>query len=171
MQAHNQATFVSERSRYAHPQDIVVEMAQMKMTRSPNRLVTYGIGSCIIITLYDPTKKMGMLSHTMFPNHTGKGPNTNPFRSVDSAVVEMIKRIKASGSRIENLEAKIVGGADMFPNIGNGGMPVGEENVLASKEALLEGGVGLIGEVVGGNVGRSVVFDTASGIVTVMVKI
>lgn len=45
-----------------------------------------------------------------------------------------------------------------------------EENVLAVKEKLRKEGIPLAGEVVGGSVGRSVEFDTASGIVTVRVK-
>lgn len=143
----------------------------MEVTSSPNRLVTYGIGSCIVITLYDPLKKMGALAHTMLSHIEGRSQNTNPFKFSDYAVEEMIRKMRALGSRIEDLEAKIVGGADMFPNISHGGVSVGEENVLAAKEKLKEEGVGLAGEVVGGRVGRSVVFDTTSGVVTVMIKI
>lgn len=146
-------------------------MAQMKVTSSPNRLVTSGIGSCVVTTLYDPVRKMGALAHTMLPRIAESKLNTNPEKFTDYAVEEMIRRMRASGSRIEDLVAKIVGGADMFPNIGHSSGPVGEENVLAAREKLKEMDVGLAGEVVGGRVGRSVVFDTSSGIVTVRIKI
>jgi len=143
----------------------------MEVTKSPNRLVTFGIGSCVVITLYDPVRKTGALAHTMLPHIEDGKPSNNPFKFTDYAVEEMIRKMRTSGSRIGNLEAKIVGGADMFPDIGHGSMPVGAENALAAKERLRKEGVGLAGEVVGGSVGRSVVFDTASGIVTVRVKI
>ena len=151
--------------------DVVVEMGKMEVASSPDRLVTSGIGSCIVITLYDPVRKRGALAHTMLPRIEESRMNTNPFKFTDYAVEEMVRRMRASGSRVGDLEAKIVGGADMFPSIGHSSMSVGEENVLAAKERLRKEGVGLAGEVVGGSVGRSVVFDTASGIVTVRMKI
>lgn len=146
-------------------------MAQMKVTSSPNRLVTFGVGSCIVTTLYDPVRKMGAMAHTMLPYIADGNSSSNPFKFADYAVEEMLRKMRSSCSSIKDLEAKIVGGADMFPNIGHGIMSMGQENVLAARESLRKEGVGSAGEVVGGSMGRSVMFDTASGIVTVMVKI
>ena len=125
----------------------------------------------MVIALYDPVRKGGALAHTMLPHIAEGSPGSNPFKFTDYAVEEMIRRMRASGSRTKDLEAKIVGGADMFPNIGKGDTLTGKKNVLAARERLKKEGVGLAGEVVGGSVGRSVVFDTVSGIVTVRVKI
>ena len=143
----------------------------MKVTRSPNRLVTSGIGSCTVITLYDPVRKIGALAHTMLPCIKDNRLNTNPLKFTDYAVEEMIGKMRTLDVRIENLEAKIVGGADMFPNMTQSVLSIGEENVLAAKEKLMKEGIKLVGEVVGGNVGRSVMFDTATGIVTAEMKI
>lgn len=69
------------------------------------------------------------------------------------------------------MEVKIFGAANMFPSLIHESFSTGEENVLAVKEKLRKEGIPLVGEVVGGSVGRSVEFNTASGIITVRVKI
>ena len=153
------------------PEDIMVYTAQVKVTQAPNKLVALGVGSCIVITLYDHMLKIGGMAHTMLPDSTKSGPISNPFKFADLAVDEIIRKMESLGSQRRNMEAKIVGGANMFPSLGHASLRAGEENVLAVKEKLRKEGISLVGEVVGGSVGRSVEFDTASGIVTVRVKI
>jgi len=153
------------------PEDIVVDTAQVKVTQAPKRLVALGVGSCVVITFYDPVLKVGAMAHTMLPDSTKSGPTSNPFKFADLAIDEVIRKMESLGSQRRNMEAKIVGGANMFPSLGHGSLRAGEENVLAVKEKLRKDGIRLAGEVVGGSVGRSVEFDTASGIVTVRVKI
>lgn len=153
------------------PEDIVVDTAQVKVTQASNRLVALGIGSCIVVTLYDPMLKVGAMAHTMLPDSTKSGSISNPFKFSNLAIDEMIRKMESLGSQRRNMEAKIVGGANMFPSLGHESLKTGEENALAVKEKLGKEGIPLAGEVVGGSVGRSVEFDTASGIVTVRVKI
>ena len=153
------------------PEDIVVDTAEVKVTQAPNRLVALGIGSCIVITLYDPMLKVGAMAHTMLPDSTKSGPTSNPLKFADLAMDQMIRKMESLGSNRQNMEAKIVGGANMFPSLGHESLRTGEENVLAVKEKLRKEGIPLAGEVVGGSVGRSVEFDTASGIVTVRVRV
>ena len=153
------------------PEDIVVDTAQVKVTQAPNKLVALGVGSCIVITLYDPMLKAGGMAHAMLPDSTKSGFSSNPFKFADLAIDHIVRKMESLGSKKQNMEAKIVGGANMFPSLGHGSLRAGEENVLAVKEKLRKDGIRLAGEVVGGSVGRSVEFDTASGIVTVRVKI
>jgi chemotaxis receptor (MCP) glutamine deamidase CheD len=65
------------------------------------------------------------------------------------------------------MEAKIVGGANMFPNLR---ADLGSENIRSAKEKLDREHIGLTRECVGGSAGRSVEFCTATGVVTVMMK-
>ncbi|MCW3984860.1 MAG: chemotaxis protein CheD [Candidatus Bathyarchaeota archaeon] len=152
-------------------EDIVVDTAQVKATQTPNRLVALGVGSCIVVTLYDPMLKVGAMAHAMLPDSTEHGLTSNPFKFADLAIDHMIRKMESLGSQRRNMTGKIVGGANMFPTLGHKSLKTGEENVLAVKEKLRKEGISLAGEVVGGSVGRSVEFDTASGIVTVRVKI
>ncbi|MCJ7632792.1 chemotaxis protein CheD [Candidatus Bathyarchaeota archaeon] len=153
------------------PESIAVDTAQVEVTQAPNRLLAIGIGSCTVITLYDSTLKIGAMAHTMLPESTENGLTSNPFRFTNLAIDEIIRRMESLGSKRRNMEAKIIGGANMFPSLCSKSLRPGEQNVLAAKEKLRKEGVTLVGEVIGGSVGRSVEFDTASGIVTVRVKI
>ena len=153
------------------PEDIVVDTAKVVITQAPNKLVALGIGSCIVITLYDSMLRVGAMAHAMLPNSTKSGPTSNPLKFADLAIDDIIRRMGSLGSNRQNMEAKIVGGANMFPSLRHGSLRTGEENVSDVKEKLRKEGIPLAGEVVGGSVSRSVEFDTASGIVTVRVKI
>ena len=46
---------------------LIVGIADMKMARDSGMLVTYALGSCIGICLYDPLKKLGAMVHVMLP--------------------------------------------------------------------------------------------------------
>ena len=151
--------------------DIAVDIAQVIATQAPNRLMALGVGSCIVIVLYDSMLKVGAMAHAMLPDSTKSGLTSNPLKFVDQAVDEMIRKMESLGSRRQKIEAKIVGGASMFPSLGHESLSTGEENALAAKEKLRKEGIPLIREVVGGSAGRSVEFDTTTGIVTVRVKI
>jgi chemotaxis protein CheD len=148
-----------------------VEISQVAVTQAPNRLLALGIGSCVVITLYDYTLKIGAMAHTMLPDSTKYGLDTSPFKFANLAIEEIISRMELSGSKKRNMVAKIVGGANMFPSLRHESLKTGEDNVFAVKEKLKKEGIVLIGEVIGGNVGRSVEFDTATGIITVNLKI
>lgn len=145
--------------------------AHAKVTQAPTRLKALGVGSCIVVALYDPTQKIGAMAHIMLPNSTEGGPVSNPFKFADLAIDAVVRKMESLGSRKQDMVAKMVGGANMFPGLGHESLKTGEENVKAVKEKLEKEGIPLTGEVVGGSVGRSVEFDTASGIVTVREKI
>lgn len=46
---------------------MVVGIADMKMTQYEGMLVTYALGSCIGICLYDPGLRLAALVHVMLP--------------------------------------------------------------------------------------------------------
>jgi chemotaxis protein CheD len=62
-----------------------------------------------------------------------------------------------------------VGGASMFGALlAGGGINMGDRNISASRTALEAAGVPLVAEDVGGDYGRSVYFDVASGEVRIV---
>ena len=75
----------------------------------------------------------------------------------------MIMMVQAGANRTSTV-ARLVGGAAMFSNlIAPGLIHTGERNVLATREALHAAGIPLRGEWVGGDFGRSVELDVATG--------
>jgi len=143
--------------------DIEVEIANSKIARDPDNLIARGVGSCVVVTLYDPRLKIGALSHAVLPRHENQEDN-NPARFVDTAIDGMLHKMIVLGCIRKNIEAKIIGGANMFPGIESS---IGKDNVLSAREKLKKEGIKVTGEVAGGTVGRSIEFSTENGLVTV----
>lgn len=151
--------------------EIEVNMGELKAAKAPDKLVALGIGSCVATTFYDPKLKVGAMVHIMLPDSTKYNPISNPIKYADLAVDEVVKEMAKMGSKKEDLQAKIVGGAKMFPNLNNPSIGVGRMNIEAVRKKLEKENIKLVGEAVGGSVGRSVEFSTATGSVTVRTKI
>lgn len=148
---------------------ISVGISEFRVAIAPTIMVTYGLGSCVGIALYDPQERVGGLAHTLLPapvRDALKGEKSAKFTcwAVDLMVEEMVKCGCAPG----RLVAKLAGGATMFeaqyrPTYGG----IGERNVAAAKEALERMGIPLVAEDTGEDYGRSLEFHTSTGIIVV----
>lgn len=144
---------------------IKVGMADYKVGRDPAVLISYGLGSCIGVSLYDPIKKVGGLLHIMLPDSTQARSSDNPAKFADTGIPLMINEVVALGATKARLVAKIAGGAQMF-SFSNATdiMRVGTRNAEVCKQILRKNGVRVIAEDTGGCYGRTVSIDLASGV-------
>lgn len=155
---------------------VTVNISDMKLACNPNTLVTYALGSCIGICLWDPIKRIGALGHIMLPTSTiDDGAELKKFRYADTCVPIMIDELLKQGCKKFNLVAKIAGGAHLF-NLINSGSPatanmdfnlIGDKNVVAVKKALMLQRVILLAEDTGEDYARTIYFNTEDGKVTV----
>jgi chemotaxis protein CheD len=130
-------------------------------------LVTAGLGSCVAIVLHDGHTGVGGMAHVLLPDPALSRDGENPAKFPCSAVPLLLAEMRRLGGG-RAVTARLVGGASMFrPLLAAAGLNVGERNVLASRRALEAAGVPLVAEDVGGEHGRSVVFDVRSGSVLV----
>jgi chemotaxis protein CheD len=118
-------------------------------------MMTIGLGSCIGLTLYDDTVKVGAMVHIMLPDSAGR--TDRPGKYADTAVALLIKELNALGCRNRSLIAKMGGGACMFEYFG-ANLNIGERNAERVRALLKENNIKLAAEDVGGKVGRSVTF-------------
>lgn len=146
-----------------------VRVAELVTGRGEGTLSALGLGSCVAVVLYDATTQAGGMAHVLLPSAPPKARKFHvPGRYAQSAVPALLDAVLALGASRAALTARIAGGASMFTNlIAPGLIHTGERNVLATREALHSRGVPVIGEWVGGDFGRTVVFDLATGKVTV----
>ena len=145
---------------------IEVRVGETAVAKGSGTLLASGVGSCVIVTLYDPKRRVAALAHALLPPSPHRRDEESSARDakyVDAAIDVMLERMFACGAKRKNLEAKIVGGANMFAEFQSN---VGRDNVAAAKAKLGAEGIELAGESTGGNVGRSVEFCVASGIMT-----
>lgn len=148
---------------------VSVGISEFKVASTPTVLMTYGLGSCVGIALYDPAALTGGLAHTLLPapmREMENVPRSAKFTcwAVDLMVEELVK----CGCALDRLVAKLAGGATMFESqyrTTHGG--IGERNVAAAKAALERCGIPLVAEDTGDEYGRSLEFNTSTGIITV----
>lgn len=144
--------------------EIEVLIAQGVARKEPTRLLCHGLGSCIALMLHDPGPKAGGLAHILLPDRDHSTSKSNPLKFADSATLWLIDELIELGASRSGLKAKIAGGAMLFKGIKDA---VGRENIIRTKETLAREGVRLVGEDVGGTRGRTVIFETHTGIARV----
>lgn len=143
---------------------IKVGISDQNIARSPDILVTFALGSCVGICLYDARIKLGGLSHILLPSSSAQAPLTTPYRFADSAIPLLLRRMEGMGAKRSFIKAKIAGGAQMFASTGNAALSnIGERNVQAVRAALHSLGIPIIAEDTGKNFGRTLYFHTEDG--------
>jgi chemotaxis protein CheD len=136
---------------------VTVNIGCMCVDRSPTQLVTL-LGSCVGVALYDSTSRTGGLAHVMLPRANGRAGHHSRF--ADTAVPALVEAMTNAGAARSRLEAKIAGGASvMFRDEPSQFHRIAEENVVLVRDALREANIPLMGEDVGGDVGRKMVVD------------
>ena len=139
----------------------------MAISKSPDILATYALGSCVGICLYDKQNQIGGLAHILLPISSNKD---QPMKFADTAIPLLLDKLQKNGALKAYMTAKIVGGAQMFATNNNQTSSVaqiGQRNVEAVKDTLRKLGIRIIAEDTGLNYGRSVFFDLATGVVKV----
>ena len=139
------------------------------VAHAPSKICARGIGSCVIVTLYCQKQKVGGMAHAVIPR-TIKGDTS--LKSVDAAVNGLFEKVAEMGPTKDSLEAKIIGGANMFPTLHeNPKTAIGMRNVEAARNALKKLRIRVVAEETGGTHGRSVAFYVGSGISEVLIKV
>ena len=74
---------------------LVVGIADMKMAQYEGMLVTYALGSCIGICLYDPGLRLAALVHVMLPLNMETG-RRSPMKYADTGIRETLRQMEAT---------------------------------------------------------------------------
>jgi chemotaxis protein CheD len=146
--------------------EIRVRIAHHAVAKGRSRLITVGLGSCVAVAIHDRMSKVGGLAHVLLPDASlGRGVE-NRARYASSAVPLLLDEMKALGAT-GPFSASIVGGAALFGKLLAFGGSVGARNIDAARKALAKAKVPLVAEDVGGESGRTVLFDVTTGKVKV----
>lgn len=146
---------------------VTVGISDLSIVRSPDILVTYALGSCVGICLYDKAIKVAGLAHIMLPSSLASSEESlNRMKYADTAIVDMVKRMSIFGARQGRITAKIAGGAQMFA-ANSAIYNIGERNTKAVTEILQGLAIPIIASDTGRNYGRTVYFNADTGEVQV----
>ena len=140
-----------------------IGMGQIGVARESGTLRTF-LGSCVGLALYDRRRRIAGLAHIVLPDSRGQG--TPPGKYADTAIKETIRLLRElADGEPHKLTAKLAGGAKMFPF--QTGTTIGDQNVMAVEQLLAAEGIAIVARACGGEHGRRMALDVASGVVTI----
>ncbi len=147
---------------------LIVGIADMKVSNDPNAtLITYSLGSCIGVSIYDPAVGVGGLLHFMLPESKidHQKAHTNPFMFADTGIPILFTEAYKFGAEKRRMQVKIAGGSQILDE--SGFFNIGKRNYMALRKLFWTNGVLIHAEDIGGNVNRTVSLDLRSGKVQV----
>lgn len=132
-------------------------------THPEDILITYSLGSCLGLTLYDPQSGIGGMLHCMLPLSRAdkKKAEASPCMYTDTGVTLLLKELYGLGARQKNIIAKVAGGASMFDD--NGRFRIGERNYTVLRKVLWKNNIVLKSEEVGGTIPRTMILYLCDG--------
>lgn len=147
---------------------IIVRVAELVVRAEPAELVALGLGSCVAVALYDAVARVAGMAHVLLPAPVPGRPPGPIGRHAQTAIPALVERMIEAGAARMRLTARLAGGSSMFAALlAPGTIHMGARNTVATHEALHQLRIRIAGEWVGGDFGRSVYFDAASGEVRV----
>lgn len=145
--------------------NVVIDIADMKVSNNPEDiLVTYALGSCIGVALYDPVVKVGGLVHVMLPEsnlENGTGGVKNPYKYVDTGVPSLYKKMYEMGAQKKRIENAVIGGSQIMDD--SGFFNIGKRNYAALRKLFWKNNVLINKQHVGGRINRTVKMEVATG--------
>ena len=145
----------------------VVDIADFKVSASPGDvLVTYSLGSCIGVTIWDPKVQVGGMLHYMLPDSSlsPEKAETNPAMFADTGVPALFRAAYELGASKKNIVVKVAGGSQLLDD--NGTFNIGKRNYVMLRKIFWKNGVLIEAEDVGGSVSRTLRLAVGSGSVT-----
>jgi len=144
---------------------INVGIAELAIAEESDILRTI-LGSCVGICLYDSDSKIGGLAHIMLPEK--KSNSSNDKKYATTAIPILIDEMIKKGAVLENISAKIIGGAKMFKVSDNSIMgEIGNNNINKVKDVLKEKNIKILAEDVGHDYGRTIDFYVKDGLIKI----
>lgn len=136
----------------------------MAVSNAPDDvLITYSLGSCIAVIIYDPKAKVGGMLHYMLPESSLdlEKAKLNPTMFADTGIAMLFRQSYQYGAKKENIIVKAVGGAQILDQ--NGIFNIGKRNYLAMRKIFWRNNVLVAAEHVGGMVNRTVRLQMQTG--------
>ena len=149
---------------------VTVGIADLNVVKAPDILVTYALGSCVGICLYDARMKVAGLSHIMLPSSKQMSNvcASQPMKFADTGIAMLVQKMERAGARRVNMTAKIAGGAQMFAAMSTTAIAnIGERNVIAVKAMLNQLHIPIVAEDCGKYYGRTQYFSASDGVMLI----
>lgn len=115
--------------------NIIVGVSDMQVSNDPDGvLVTYSLGSCIGIAVFDRVARVGGLLHYMLPESeldSAKAAAT-PFMFADTGIPRLFKSVYELGGTKSRMRVIMVGGSQILDQ--KGFFNIGKRNEMAARK-------------------------------------
>ncbi len=146
------------------PAPRVISIGEFYLGSRPERLIIYGLGSCVAVLLHDPVLQASCLGHVLLPQPTAGRTQEPSGRFASTAIPQMLDLLCRGGGHRERIVAKVVGGSQMFRYERSAPAPgIGSRNVGAVLQELDRLRIPLAARDTAGTHGRTVLVDAGSG--------
>jgi chemotaxis protein CheD len=142
----------------------IVGIADMGMSQGQQgSLITYSLGSCIGVALYDPVARVGGLLHYMLPDSQIDPQKAlkKPFMFADTGILRLFEEAYRLGAEKSRTIVKVAGGSEILG--GTGFFNIGKRNYMALEKILSKTNVPIKAEDVGGQVSRTLRLEMGTG--------
>jgi len=150
---------------------VTVGIADLVVMADPEAtLVTYALGSCIGVTVFDPVARVGGMLHFMLPQSTLSPDKAkrSPCMFADTGVPLLFTQAYELGARKERLVVCATGGAEILADEGH--FKIGSRNRTMLRKLFWKNNVLLASEDTGGTHSRTMTLRLADGFVAVKNK-
>jgi chemotaxis protein CheD len=120
-------------------------------------LISAVLGSCVAVSLWDTKREYGGMNHFLYPRI--RDPRRATVQYGNIATQTLLRLFLETGSRLEDLEAQILGGA--APGIeGSTTVDIARQNIQVARQTMQRRGISIVSEDVGGAKGRKVIYNS-----------
>ena len=141
-----------------------VGISDMKVSgQIDDTLVTYSLGSCVGVTIYDPIVRVGGMIHCMLPlsKIDPQKAQKSPAMFVDTGVPALFKAAYRLGAQKDRIIVKVAGGSSILDE--KGMFRIGERNYAVLRKMLWKNNILIAGEDIGGTNSRTVYLEIGTG--------
>ncbi|HNU86603.1 MAG: chemotaxis protein CheD [Pseudomonadota bacterium] len=144
--------------------ELVVGISDLKVSNNPaDSMVTYALGSCIAVAVYDPAAKVGGLLHYMLPDSTldAEKARETPGMFADTGIPLLFKSCYGIGADKRRMVVKVAGGASILDE--SNFFRIGQKNIMAMRKLFWRNNILIDAEDTGKNFNRTVRLDVGTG--------
>ena len=148
---------------------VIVPIGELRVSADPaEQLITYALGSCLGITVYDPIARVGGLLHAMLPRAEidPVKAQQQPALFVETGIPALFRACYAQGAQKPRLEVRIAGGA-LVSCEGKDHFEIGKRNLLMARQLFWHNSIFVRGQDVGGSESRTMSLHVGSGEVVI----
>jgi putative nucleotidyltransferase with HDIG domain len=137
------------------PHTLTVSPGEYLVTSDLSAVLETYLGSCVGIALHDHMAVVGGLLHIILPDADGWRAKATPAKYARSGIPLLIQKMEATGGKKDRFKGWVAGGAQMsISKPGTAFLDIGPRNVRATRQIMETHGIPILGQEVGGNLGR-----------------